>query len=179
MSSKYPHSTIAPMLKNRHCIRILSSAILCLVVAACATPAFKDVANVVWITPSDVQQSADRNVGAEVVWGGRIISVENRESTTEVEVIAYPLDHDQQPMPDAPTVGRFILVLPGFVEPFDYPAGRHLSVHGVVAGTRSGHVDEHDYLFPLLRASEVTVWPWGFMFDKKPRVSLGVGVRIH
>ncbi|HET9033890.1 MAG TPA: Slp family lipoprotein, partial [Dokdonella sp.] len=69
--------------------------------------------------------------------------------------------------------------LPGFVEPLDYPVGRHLSALGVVSGTRAGQVDQHDYLFPLVRAREVTVWPWGFMFDKKPRVQIGVGVRVY
>lgn len=167
------------MKKSLRCPSALIVALSCLTLASCATPAFKDVTHVVALVPSDVQQSAARSTGAEVVWGGRIISVENRETTTDVEVIAYPLDRDQQPIADAPTVGRFILVLPGFVEPFDYPVGRHLSVHGFVSGLRSGHVEEHDYVFPLLRASEVTVWPWGFMFDKKPRVSLGVGIRIH
>jgi outer membrane lipoprotein len=164
---------------DRLAVRSLALGLACLALASCATPAFKDVDAAIAIVPADVQQSADRYTGAEVVWGGRIIAVENREQTTEVEIVAYPLDRDQQPMPDAPTVGRFILVLPGFVEPYDYPAGRHLSVHGIVAGTRIGRVDAHDYLYPMLRAREVTVWPWGFMFDKKPRVSLGVGVRIH
>ena len=138
------------------------------------------------ITPSlssasDVQQNPETYRGAEVVWGGRIVAVENRPDTTEVEVVAYPLDRDQQPMPEAPAQGRFLLVLPGFVEPFDYPAGRHLTVHGVLAGTRVGHVQEHAYLFPLVRARAVNVWPWGFIFDKKPRVSIGVGIgaRIH
>jgi outer membrane lipoprotein len=164
---------------DRKPARILALMLACAALASCATPAFKDVDAAIAIVPSDVQQSAERYNGAEVVWGGRIIAVENREQTTDVEIVAYPLDRDQQPMPDAATVGRFILMLPGFVEPYDYPVGRHLSVHGIVAGTRAGHVDAHDYLYPLLRAREVTVWPWGFMFDKKPRVSIGVGVRIH
>ena len=171
--------TMPTMKKHFRCPCALIVALSWLTLASCATPAFKDVTNVVALLPTDVQQSADRSNGAEVVWGGRIISMENRETTTEVEVIAYPLDRDQQPIPEAPTVGRFILVLPGFVAPFGYPVGRHLSVRGVISGTRSGHVEEHEYVFPLLLASEVTVWPWGFMFDKKPRVSLGVGVRIH
>lgn len=159
--------------------RALVLVLLCGVLAACATPAFKDVRNPVAIVPSDVQQSADRYAGSEVIWGGRIIAVENRELTTEVEIIGFPLDRDQQPVPDASTVGRFIIVLPGFVEPLDYPAGRHLSVNGIVSGVRLGHVDEHAYLYPMLRAREVNVWPWGFMFDKKPRITVGVGVVIH
>lgn len=150
-----------------------------LLLGACATPVFKDVGTLAPILPSDVQQSAGRHVGSEVIWGGRIIGVANREQSTEVEVIGYALDRDQQPMPDAPTVGRFIIILPGFVEPFDYPAGRHLSVHGRVSGARLGQVEEHEYLYPLLQAREVNVWPWGFMFDKKPRINVGVGVMIR
>lgn len=160
-------------------LRTTVLAMACAITAACATPVFNDTGNLSAVVASDVQQSPDRYAGTEVIWGGRIIKVENREQTTEVEIVAYPLDRDQQPQPDSPTVGRFMLVLPGFVEPFDYPAGRHLSVRGVIDGARLGHVDEHDYLYPLLRAKEVTVWPWGFMFDKRPRVSVGVGVRIH
>lgn len=167
------------MISMRRYRRAFMLGLVCSALIACATPAFKDASNPVAILPSDVQQSADRYTGSEVIWGGRIISVANREQTTEIEVIGYPLDRDQQPMPDAPTVGRFIIVLPGFVESLNYPAGRHLSVAGMVSGTRLGHVDQHEYLYPLLRAREVNVWPWGFMFDKRPRVSIGVGVRIH
>ena len=165
---------------SMRCFRRASMlGLMCGTLIACATPAFKDAGNSIAIMPSDVQQSADRYSGSEVVWGGRITAVTNREQTTEVEVIGYPLDRDQQPVPDAPTVGRFIMVLPDFVEPLDYPVGRHLSVVGIVSGTRPGHVVEREYLYPLLRAREIKVWPWGFMFDKKPRVSIGVGVRIH
>lgn len=167
------------MITMRRYRRAFVLALMCGALIACATPALKDAGNSVAIMPSDVQQSADRYTGSEVVWGGRIIAVANREQTTEVEVIGYPLDRDQQPMPDRGTVGRFIMVLTGFVEPLDYPVGRHLSVVGIVSGTRPGHVDEHEYLYPLLRAREVNVWPWGFMFDKKPRIGIGIGVRIH
>ena len=162
-------------------LRAFVLTLACAILAACATPVFNDTGNITAVVASDVQQAPDRYAGTQVIWGGRIIAVENREQTTEVEIVGYPLDRDQQPMPDSPTVGRFILVLPGFVEPFDYPAGRHLSVHGFITGSRLGLVDEHDYLYPLLRAKDVTVWPWGFVFDKRPRVNLGVGigVRIH
>lgn len=157
----------------------LPALLLCVLLSSCATPVFRDVDNVVRVTPADVQQQPEGFRGAEVVWGGRIVAVENREDTTEVEVVAYPLDRDQQPSPEQPTEGRFLLVLPGFVEPFDYPHGRHLTVHGVLAGTRVGRVQEHEYLYPLVRARAVHVWPWGFIFDKKPRVSIGIGARIR
>ena len=156
-----------------------SAVALCVLLCACATPVFRDVDNAVAVAASDVQQDPEAFRGAEVVWGGRIVAVENRAETTEVEVVAYPLDRDQQPMPEEPSQGRFMLVLPGFVEPLDYAAGRHLTVHGALAGTQVGHVQERSYLYPVVRAIDVSIWPWGFMFDKKPRVSIGIGASIH
>lgn len=156
------------------------SAVLCsILITGCATPVFKDVAQRVDVSASDVQQAPERYSGAEIVWGGRIVGVENREDTTEVEVVSYPLDRDQQPIVEASTQGRFLLVLPGYVEALDYPVGRHLSVHGQLAGTRVGRVQEHEYVYPLVRGRAVNVWPWGFMLDRKPRVSIGVGVGIR
>ena len=42
-----------------------------------------------------------------------------------------------------------------------------------------GHVQEQPYLFAVVRGRDVHVWPWGFMFDRRPRVHVGVGVRIR
>lgn len=165
--------------KRRAPIIAIPALVSCALLCACATPVFRDVDHAVEVTASDIQQNSDAYRGAEVVWGGRIVAIENRTETTEVEVVAYPLDRDQQPMPEAPSQGRFMLVLPGFVEPLDYAAGRHLTVHGVLAGTRVGHVQERAYLYPMVRAMDVKVWPWGFIFDKKPRISIGIGARIH
>jgi outer membrane lipoprotein len=148
-------------------------------ITGCATPVFKNVTHRVDVSASDVQQAPEQYSGAEIVWGGRIVGFENREDTTEVEVVSYPLDREQKPIVEAPTQGRFLLVLPGYVEALDYPVGRHLSVHGQLAGTRVGRVQDHEYIYPLVRGSAVNVWPWGFMLDRKPRVSIGVGVGIR
>jgi len=147
--------------------------------SACATPVFKDVAHVARVSPVDVQQAPERYSGATIVWGGRIVGFDNLEDRSEVEVVAFPLDRDQQPLTDAPSEGRFLLVLPGYVEALDYEVGRHLSVHGTLAGTRVGRVQEHVYVYPLVRGEHVHVWPWGFMLDRKPRISIGVGVGIR
>jgi outer membrane lipoprotein len=162
---------------HRH--RLFGPLLCSALIAGCATPIFKNVVQPANIAAVDVQQSPERFSDAEVVWGGRIVNVENREDATEVEVISYPLDRDQAPLTDAPTQGRFLLVLPGYVEAYDYPVGRHLSVHGQLAGTRVAHVQDHEYVYPLVRARQVHIWPWGFMLDRKPRVSIGVGVGIR
>lgn len=158
---------------------ILTVLSACLMLCACATPLYRDLPNVVSVMPTDVQQAPDDYAGADVIWGGRIVGFNNREDRSEVEVVAFPLDRNQQPLTDAPTQGRFVLVLPGYVEALDYAEGRHLTVHGRLSGSTLGRVQEHDYLYPLVRGTSVHVWPWGFMFDRKPNISVGVGVGIR
>ncbi|WP_067648247.1 Slp family lipoprotein [Dokdonella koreensis] len=152
--------------------------VVTVLVAGCATPVFKDVANRIDATPLDVQRAPERYTEGEVVWAGRIIAVENRETTTEVELVGYPMDRAQRPLPEARSEGRFILVLPGYVEAYDYPEGRYVTVHGRLAGSRVKPIQQRDYVFPLVRAQAVHVWPSGFQFDK-PTISLGIGVGIH
>ena len=167
-------------MRHRHSWSIAAFVlVLAAMAGGCATPVFNNLPHTVGVAPHDVQAGVADYSGREILWGGRIVRVQNLEYTTEVEVVSYPLDRERQPRTDLPTQGRFLLALPGFAEPYDYQAGRHLTVHGVLAGMRSGRVQDHEYLYPLVNARAVHVWPWGFMFDKKPQISIGVGAHIH
>lgn len=110
-----------------------------------------------------------------VLWGGMIVEVANRERSTEVEVLAYPLDERQRPLLERATEGRFIAVLPGFVEPLDYPAGRFVTLRGRLVGTRAGRIGERDDVFPLVGVQAAHVWPRDFRTDG-PRISIGIGI---
>ena len=129
------------------------------------------------VLPFEVAAEPERYAGAEVIWGGMILGVDNRETQTEVRVLAYPLDTAQRPMPEAGTRGRFIVVLPGYVERHDYPDGLFVTLVGRVNGTRAGHVGDHAYVFPLVEATHVHRWPSGFQFDR-PQWHIGIGVGV-
>ncbi|WP_313917654.1 Slp family lipoprotein [Tahibacter sp.] len=159
---------------------------LCLIagtmlLSACAArPVVVAGAPVTAALPSDVAAEPERYRGAEVIWGGMILAVENRETQTEVTVLAYPLDTAQRPVPAAGTRGRFIIVLPGYVERHDYPDGLFVTLNGRLAGTRAGQVGAHDYVFPLVEAAHVHRWPPGFQFDRSQwHFGVGIGVRIR
>jgi outer membrane lipoprotein len=128
--------------------------------------------------PYQVAEAPDRFGNSEVVWGGLIIDVDNAADHTEVTVLAYPLDTGQRPLMRAPTQGRFIALLPGYVERYDYAEGRYLTMNGKLDGSRVGRVEQHDYVFPLVQADHVHLWPNGFQFDG-PRWHFGLGVGIH
>ncbi|HEV7489190.1 MAG TPA: Slp family lipoprotein [Rhodanobacteraceae bacterium] len=147
--------------------------------SGCAAPVFKDAPAIV-ATPVDIASEPERYHGADVIWGGKIIDVRNLTDTTEVEVVAYPLDASQRPDQNAPTSGRFIVAIPGYVEPFDFPTGRFVTLRGRVDGTRVTRVDEHEVAFPLVADANVHVWPANFPYEQsRVHFSFGLGVGIH
>lgn len=132
------------------------------------------------IQPYEAAAEPERHVGAEILWGGSILALENLEASTEVTILAYPLDRAQRPLPQLPTQGRFIIVLPGYVERGDYPDGLFVTLNGRVSGLREGQVGEHRYVFPLVEPGHVHRWPPGFQFDRPQwHIGIGVGVRIR
>lgn len=157
-------------------------AAACLALAACATapPVLTPSAVPVAAMPYEVAATPERYSDDTVLWGGMILAVSNLADSTEVTILGYPLDRAQRPVPRAATQGRFILVLPGYVERHDYPDGLFLTATGALAGTRVGRVDEADYVYPLVRAEHVHRWPSGYQFDQPTwRVGIGVGVGIR
>ena len=106
----------------------VTAALLLAALAGCASAPIRDTAGVIAVRPLDVQQQPVRADGTEVLWGGRIVAFEQRTDHAEIEVVAYPLARDQSPLTEAPSEGRFLLVIPGYAEPLDHAVGRHLSV---------------------------------------------------
>lgn len=137
---------------------------------------FKDV-SAVSPTPTEVAVQPERYHDADIVWGGKILSVRNLADTTEVQVVAYPLDRAQRPNQSAPTQGRFIVSLPGYVEALDYPLGRFVTLRARLSGTRVAQVDEQDYVFPLVSDATAHLWPINFPYET-PRVQFGIGVGV-
>jgi outer membrane lipoprotein len=151
---------------------LLSLAVL---LAGCATAPPLDPAGArTGLRPYQVENEPDAGP-LDVLWGGMIVEVSNRERSTEVEILAYPIDARQRPLPDRASEGRFIAVLPGFVEPLDYPQGRFVTLRGRLAGTRAGRIRERPYRFPLVEVQAAHVWPRDFRTDG-PKVSIGIGI---
>lgn len=153
-----------------------------LLLAACApAPIYKNTIGVIAATPAQVAQAPERFNNSDVIWGGRIVQVNNLSDHSEIEVLAYPLDSSQRPKANDSGNGRFIVVLKGYVEPIDYPAGALMTVSGKLNGTRSGRVGEANYTFPLISAAQSHVWSAEEMGKGRNniRFGLGVGVGIH
>lgn len=164
----------------KHILHALG-AMTCLLLAGCATQALHPPA---WAststTPHQVAVTPERFSGARVIWGGKIIHLQNKADHTEVEILAFPLDQAQRPVPDNVGLGRFIAVLPGYVESVSYPRGGWVTLRGSIKGVRSARVGQAAYVFPLVDVLAAHLWSNDAMRQRSNvRFNIGIGIGIH
>jgi len=164
-----------PCVLFRRCTITLIMALTMALVACTPPPVLKPMQNPQNIAPDMAAAMPDVYRGAEILWGGRIVEVRNRAETSEIVILAYPLDGGQRPRPKEPAQGRFIAVLEGYVESHDYPHDRFITVSGKVDGSLSEDVDEQPYVYTLVRAEGLHLWPAGFE-NSAPQVHFSIGV---
>jgi outer membrane lipoprotein len=154
------------------------AAVLVCALAGCATgDCIAPVGNP-GLTPDRVSATGGHS-GELQRWGGVLAQARNLERSTELEVIAYPLDRCGVPRTGAPPVGRFVLIRPGYLETADLPPGSRISATGILVGTREGLVGDAPYRFPLLSSERIRRWSdgpdYGEPVPVRPWVSIGIG----
>ncbi len=149
-------------------------AILFLLLSACASgPTFDSSGVDRTLTPQGVAASPQQASGKQVLWGGVIMRTTNLKDSTQMEVLAYPLDTNEKPQREGDPLGRFILEQAGYLEPATYAEDRLITVVGTVSGARTGRVGESEYIFPVVDMRQVHLWRVG---RGGSGVSFGVGV---
>jgi len=155
--------------------RWLAALLLIATLGGCATPL---------LAPAPGPEVTPRTAVTEALpetkqlWGGVIVRTENRPEYTRLEVASYPL-RNQEPQTGRMTNGRFLLEVPGFLDPVDYRTGRRITARGIVERTEAGRIGAVDYVFPVMVSSEVHLWPDPLVRERDPgRVRFGIGVGI-
>lgn len=119
----------------------------------------------------------DDATGGVVLWGGVILSSENLETGTQIEVLSYPLDHLQRPDSRRTATGRFLVVHPDYLETLDYAPGRLLTLTGTLAGMETGKIGSADHQFVKLVPDQVYLWSRSGE-DHSPPITFGIGISI-
>ncbi|WHZ18780.1 MAG: Slp family lipoprotein [Rhodanobacteraceae bacterium] len=164
---------------RRSPFRLLSAFAVTAALAACApAPIYKTGPSAVTATPQQVATAPANFRNLQVVWGGSVVGVHNLADSSEIEILAYPLDSSQRPRLKEPAIGRFIAIVPGFVEPMNYPPGALVTLRGTLDGSRNGVVGQADYTFALVRSDTMHRWTPDEMRQGHPNVSFGVGVGV-
>ena len=94
-----------------------------------------------------------------VRWGGKIISVENKEKSTWIEILASPLNRYGRPGSNTDYEGRFIAKVDGFLDPEHYSKDRNLTIFGTIDTEFVKRIDDHPYSYPLVSTKVYYLWP--------------------
>lgn len=156
--------------------RIALPACLLLLTACAAGPRFDTGGVMVSVTPDQAAARMSRLEGARVLWGGTILSARNREETTRLEILAYPLDDRQRPRTGKEAGHRFVAIHEGYLETADYSPGRQVTVKGPLVGKREGKVGKAPYTYPMMKAERIHLWPKPNRGARPPRFHFGLGV---
>ncbi len=159
-------------------LRLLLGTFGLALLAACASAPKFDLTGVdTALTPGRAAANIDSVRNQRAVWGGVIVASRNLKDATQIEVLGYPLGRNNKPKQDNPPQHRFLVMHPGYLETADYAQGRLLSAVGTVADTQEGKVGDARYVYPVLNASQLHVWPReSYVGSSEPRIHFGVGV---
>jgi outer membrane lipoprotein len=140
---------------------IFTLMLLALLLGACASP----VPQAIRVAPPDAPSLAaaravpGEHLGQRVRWGGTIIETDNLESATRLTVLGRPLGSAGRPRWSDESAGRFIAIVPEFLDPKLYAPDRRLTVAGTLLRTETGKVGEHPYTYPVVEADVWYLWP--------------------
>lgn len=152
---------------------------LYLLLSACATTPPIDMAGTDGtLTPSQAATNIDSARGRRVAWGGVIINTTNRQNTTEIEVLGYPLDSSGRPDNTVTAQQRFLIERSGYLESADYHSGRLVSAVGAISETRAGKVGEAPYTYAVVKADQLYLWPSEDQRQSGSNVRFGIGIGI-
>jgi outer membrane lipoprotein len=134
-------------------------AALVLLMSACAS-APKPVGEDIKGSPSVGEALAQplSAKGAQVRWGGVIVSVENQADATLVEVVARDLDERGKPKSDEASSGRFLARVQGFLDPEVYTRGRRFTVNGTVGEPVTRTIGNYPYRYPVVNVDRHHLW---------------------
>ena len=148
-----------------------------LLIGGCATP--YDIGNAdTRVTPTEAAKNVPGMLNHTVAWGGLIAVSKNLQDKTEIEVVAYPLDSQNAPDRYAAPTGRFIVIQTGYIETADFAPGRLITVVGAITETRTGTVGEAKYVYPVVVASKLNLWPQTHGEQREPNVHFGIGIGV-
>lgn len=155
--------------------RLLCAAVLTALWACAAAPRFDSAGVDPGLTPQSPVATADTGIGRAVMWAGVIVSSSNQPKQTQIEVLAHQVQDNGKPDLAGPTLGRFLILSPGYLETLDYAPGRLVTVVGSLGHPREGHIGESSYLYPVVWARQLHLWAQGLGYAR-PSFYIGIGV---
>jgi outer membrane lipoprotein len=159
--------------------RFLFFILVSLLISCASTPEFDTTRVEHSLTPQVAVAKPEVNIGKTVLWGGTILEIQNLKDSTEIEVLAYPLNKYYRPLVASEPLGRFIIHHTGYLEPTTFAADRVISVVGKISGSQSGKVGESTYTYAVINSEQLYLWSQnGERGTARTSIHFGVGIGL-
>lgn len=107
---------------------------------------------------AEVRRNITAYKGAQVRWGGIIMSVENEAEKTWIQVLHKRLNGHGRPRDVQESEGRFLMWTDGFLDPGIYAEGVEVTVFGELEGQAERIIGNHALTLPVIKAREHLLW---------------------
>lgn len=147
-----------------------------LILTACAGGISKQARSQVTYTGafSDVLSNPDDFQGQTVIWGGKVIEIQNKDEFTELVVLQLALNSQHWPVDSDKSQGRFLIRSDQFMDPVIYPPGALITVVGRLQGAESRLIGEMHYQYPVIDVVEIK--KYDPQWQSRPQLHLGIGI---
>lgn len=131
-----------------------------LILPACSSHIPPEISTPVAGSPklTQVRESPDTYLSQKVRWGGVILSTENKQDTSQLTIIAFPLSESGVPQISDQSPGRFIAIVDGFLEPLVYTSEREITITGSLLRSVTKKIGEFDYEHPVVKVNHHYLW---------------------
>jgi outer membrane lipoprotein len=139
---------------------ILISAMVTTTVSSCSSNIPLDISQEVQGAPSftQIQKQPDAYQDQLLRWGGTILKTDNKQGSSWVTIVAFPLSNNGRPMESDRSPGRFIAIIDEFLEPLVFTRDREITVRGRLVKTETIKVGDFPYQYPLLQVDSYHLW---------------------
>ncbi len=125
-------------------------------------------------TFSELQKTPDSYVSEVVMLGGKILEIKVSSTSSELTVLQLALGRSGRPANLDQSEGRFLVRSEQFLDPATYQKGMLLTVVGILKGSRIRAIGSLDYVYPIVEAIEIKLWPK--KIQTQPTFHFGFGV---
>ena len=126
-------------------------------------------------TFSELQKTPDAYVSEVVMLGGKILEIKVSSTSSELTVLQLALGRSGRPANLDQSEGRFLVRSEQFLDPATYQKGMLLTVVGILKGRRIRAIGSLDYVYPIVEAIEIKLWPKEIQTQPAFHFGFGVG----
>ncbi len=109
-------------------------------------------------TVAEVHAQPETFLAQRVRWGGKILAIENKQNTSRLTVVAFPLNSYGRPKNTDQSPGRFIAIVDNFLEPELYSKDREITVTGSLQKSETIKVGDFPYNHPVVQVDNHYLW---------------------